>query len=167
MKFINDNNNLIRWRPLSRQKMNKSVLELVKEQRALKYQQNKKDDNNSNGNASANIRMKQLRRRVQRQIIRSVWRHKPLSGGFVWPGDYLKLELVKTPKLKINMEKVKNQEDIVKTKKKKKRIIPEAQIQSKKFLLEKHNSKVIKKKLAKAQRSNKIRERIKQINLII
>jgi hypothetical protein len=39
--------------------------------------------------------MKQLRRRVQRQIIRSAWRYRPRAGGFVWPGDYLKLELVK------------------------------------------------------------------------
>ena len=46
-------------------------------------------------------------------------------------------------------------------------MIPEAQIQSKKYLLEKHNSNVIKKKLAKAQRTNKIQERIKQLNLIV
>jgi hypothetical protein len=108
-----------------------------------------------------------LRRRVQRQIIRSVWRHKPLAGGFVWPGDYLKLELIKTPKLKLDFEKSSNKDEIGKSKKKKKRMIPEAQIQSKKYLLEKHNSNVIKKKLAKAQRTNKIQERIKQLNLIV
>ena len=162
-----DKNAFIRWRPLSRQKINKSVLDLIREQRALNYQQRKKNENSSNNTQSSNIRIKQLRRRVQRQIIRSVWRHKPLAGGFVWPGDYLKLELIKTPKLKLDFEKSSNKDEIGKAKKKKKRMIPEAQIQSKKYLLEKHNSNVIKKKLAKAQRTNKIQERIKQLNLIV
>jgi hypothetical protein len=185
MKFIGDDITAIRWRPLSRQKLNKSIAELIKEQRALKYKQRKKDENATNTKQSSNIRIKQLRRRVQRQIIRSVWRYRPRAGGFVWPGDYLKLELVKAPKLhlegpcsaaptsssesfKTKQKETKNQDDgLTKIKRKKKRNIPESHIQPKKYLLEKHNSNVIKKKLEKAQRSNKVKERIKELNLII
>ena len=160
------NNSILRWRPLSRQKINKSVLELVKEQKALKYQERKKDENNTQ---SSNNRIKQLRRRVQRQILKSVWRYKPVSGGFVWPGDYLVLESVKVPDLRFGgiKEKLTNEDEIIKTKNKKKRIIPEAELQIKNYLLEKHNSNVIKKKLIKAQRKNKIQERVKQLNLIL
>ena len=42
MKFIgNSNDDVMRWRPLSRQKINKPIAELIKEQRALKYKQRK------------------------------------------------------------------------------------------------------------------------------
>jgi hypothetical protein len=95
MKFIGNDIDQLRWRPLSRQKLNKPIAELIKEQRALKYKQRKKENQDANSKQAPNIRMKQLRRRVQRQIIRSAWRYRPRAGGFVWPGDYLKLELVK------------------------------------------------------------------------
>ena len=94
----------MRWRPLSRQKINKPIAELIKEQRALRYKQRKKDEaskQSGNNKQTTNLRTKQLRRRVQRQIIRSVWRYKPRAGGFVWPGDYLKLEQIKAPKLNL------------------------------------------------------------------
>lgn len=182
MKFIgsasqNDSDtSTMRWRPLSRQKINKPIAELIKEQRALKYKQRKKDEAAVAGNNKqpSNLRVKQLRRRVQRQIIRSVWRYRPRAGGFVWPGDYLKLEQVKAPKLNSSVSNLNNQQNPMNTdsksislkiKRKKKRNIQEWQIQPKKYLLEKHNLNAIKKKLEKANRSNKIRERIKEINL--
>jgi hypothetical protein len=62
-------------------KLNKPIAELIKEQRALKYKQRKK--RKSGCKQAPNIRMKQLRRRVQRQIIRSAWRYRPRAGGFV------------------------------------------------------------------------------------
>ena len=184
MKFIgNSNDDMMRWRPLSRQKINKPIAELIKEQRALKYKQRKKEAaarQGSNNKQTSNIRVKQLRRRVQRQIIRSVWRYRPRAGGFVWPGDYLKLEQIKAPKLSglavhltnTNINKINNTETStgstsVKVKRKKKRNVQEWQIQPKKYLLEKHNSNAIKKKLEKANRSNKIRERIKDLNSIL
>jgi hypothetical protein len=175
-----DDLSLMRWRPLSRQKINKPIAELIKEQRDLKYKQRKKDEStkqSGNNKQTANLRTKQLRRRVQRQIIRSVWRYKPRAGGFVWPGDYLKLEQVKAPKLNlITQNQSKNSSDIetnsktsnqslkVKKKKKKKRSIQEWQIQPKKYLIEKHNSNAIKKRLEKANRSNKIDQRMKELN---
>jgi len=172
--------NYLRWRPLSRQKINKPIAELIKEQRALKYKQRKKDEAALTGNnkQTSNLRVKQLRRRVQRQIIRSVWRYRPRAGGFVWPGDYLKLEQVKAPKLNssvlnTNFDSRQNTMNTdlksasIKIKRKKKRNIQEWQIQPKKYLLEKHNLNAIKKKLEKANRSNKIRERIKEFNLTL
>lgn len=179
MKFLSEDSTQLRWRPLSRQKLNKPIAELIKEQRALKYKQRKKENQDANTKQPTNLRIKQLRRRVQRQIIRSVWRYKPRAGGFVWPGDYLKLELVKAPKLSIKnpnniatkMDSPKDPNKLrsgpIKVKRKKKRSLQEWQIQPKKYLLQKHNYNVIKKKLEKAQRSNKIAERIKEFNLIL
>jgi hypothetical protein len=167
LKFIQDNNSEIRWRPLSRQKLNKPITELIKEQRALKDKQRKKEQalKNNSSKQGPNLRVKQVRRRVQRQIIRSVWRYKPRAGGFVWPGDYLKLEQVKTVKLKSSLERNnytldqglldKNLKSTsLKVKRKKKQNIQEWQIQPKKYLLEKHNLNIIKKKLEKANRLN-------------
>lgn len=177
MKFLGNNDDQIRWRPLSRQKLNKPISELIKEQRALKYKQRKKESQDASNKQPTNIRMKQLRRRVQRQIIRSAWRYRPRAGGFVWPGDYLKLELVKAPRLSSNLENTlleidsnetnKLRASSTKVKRKKKRNLQEWQIQPKKYLLERHNYNVIKKKLEKAQRSNKLNERIKELNYVI
>ena len=182
MKFIGEDSSTMRWRPLSRQKINKPIAELIKEQRALKYKQRKKDEaargaQGSSAKQTSNLRVKQLRRRVQRQIIRSVWRYRPRAGGFVWPGDYLKLEQVKAPKLNssearafasTDSNKINNlRSSSIKVKRKKKRNIQEWQIQPKKYLLEKHNSNSIKRKLEKANRSNKMRERINELNLIL
>jgi hypothetical protein len=189
VKFLGEDVDSIYWRPMSRQKLNKSIGELVREQRLLRNKQRKKEGNASNKQPS--VRVKQLRRRVQRQILRTVWRYKPRAGGFVWPGDYLRLELVKAPKLqqpKLDSDiksKIKGGgEDSVtslvgtigmseqskqssKTKRKKKRTLQEWQIQPKKYLLEKHNLRVLKKKLEKANRSSKIKQRIKELNYLV
>jgi hypothetical protein len=80
-------------RPLSVLKINKSVAELVKEQKMLRSKQQRQDL----AKKQPNLRIKQLRRRVLRQVLpsRSIWKFSPRAGGFVWPGDYLKLNLVK------------------------------------------------------------------------
>lgn len=125
------------------------------------------------GDNSNMLRVRQLRRRMQRQIFRPVWRYKPRAGGFVWPGDYLKLELIKAPLLnttKTTKEIINQGDDSIinrakaqsgssskvnnKLKRKKKRTIQEWQIQPKRYLLEKHNLKVLKKKLEKSNRIN-------------
>lgn len=175
MRFLGNNDSQLRWRPLSRQKLNKPISELIKEQRALKYKQRKKENQDANNKQPTNIRMKQLRRRVQRQIIRSAWRYRPRAGGFVWPGDYLKLEQIKAPRLDStntlleldSLENTKLRTGPNKTKRKKKRNLQEWQIQPKKYLLERHNFNVIKKKLEKAERLNKLPERIKELNYTI
>eukprot|EP00878_Enallax_costatus_P000019 GHUV01000023.1.p1 GENE.GHUV01000023.1~~GHUV01000023.1.p1 ORF type:complete len:2394 (-),score=-415.18 GHUV01000023.1:227-7408(-) len=124
-----------------------------------------------------NLRLRQLRRRVQRQVFRPIWRYKPRSGGFVWPGDYLRLELVKAPYLNprtpsstaeqlVNQGFTKENSEISmsqtketstrKMRKKKRRTIQEWQIQPKKYLLEKHNLKVLKKRFEKSMQNLKV-----------
>ena len=129
------------------------------EKRNLQVKQRKKilDSKQS----SDNLRVRQLRRRVQRQVFRPVWRYYPRSGGFVWPGDYLRLELVKAPQLNETNSSVfgNSREDASapselsssrKIRKKKRRTLQEWQIQPKKYLLEKHNLKVLKKRYEKS-----------------
>lgn len=166
---------LLRWRPLSKQKINKPIAEFIKEQRALRSKQRKKDQLDASHKQTPNIRVKQLRRRVQRQVIRSIWRYKPTAGGFIWPGDYLKFELIEAPKLqtneKTNSTTISDSSQIrsttIKVKRQTTRIMPQMPTQPKKYLLQKHNNIVIKKKLEKAHRSNKIKERMTELRLAI
>jgi hypothetical protein len=165
-KSQQDINSLIRWRPLSTKKINKSFSELMNEQKTLRAKRQQRLAG-VNPLEQPSLRVKQLKRRVQRQVIRAVWRYRPRAGGFVWPGDYLKLEAVAAPKLKStslidstpqsksnltdsnpNIETLKR-----KTKRKKKRTLVEWQIQPKKYLYEKHNLKVLKKKFERSGRS--------------
>ncbi len=168
LKFMSTNqltSDIKTWRPLSSLKIHKPIGELVKEQLLLRRSALQKQRSSKQ---QPNMRVKQLRRRVQRQVIRTVWRYRPRAGGFVWPGDYLKLELVKAPKLQ-NIEKtmdlLNSDKNLVnessekqlmnrKQKRKKKRNLIEWQIQPKKYLYQKHNLQVIKKKLQKAYRSS-------------
>lgn len=113
---------------------------------------------------SENLRIRQLRRRIQRQVLRPVWRYKPRAGGFLWPGDYFRLEEVQAPLLK-NMATNNQQQSLNSIRKKKRRSIQEWQIQPKKYLLEKHNLKVIKKRLRNAQNFNKMNYKIEELNL--
>lgn len=116
-----------------------------------------------------------LRRRKLRQVFPKINRYRPFNGGFVWPGDYLMLEQSKVPKLKqINLE-TKTQ-DILKGKKgkskklrrkikRKSRNIAQWNIQPKKYLLQKHNIKVLKKKLQKSYRTNQLQLKLRQLSL--
>jgi hypothetical protein len=109
-----------------------------------------------------NIRVRQLRRRVQRQVYRPVWRSRPRAGGFVWPGDYLRLESVKASPLKaattpLNenlLESENSQTSTRKIRKKNRRTLQEWQIQPKRYLFEKHNLKVLKKRIEKSMNLN-------------
>lgn len=122
---------------------------------------------------SENLRVRQLRRRIQRQIIRPTWRYRPRSGGFTWPGDYLRLELIRLPKLNLEKENLSNQNSLFidnkdkikqrKMKKKKRQTIQEWQIQPKKYLLQKHNIKVLKARLLNSQNSNKIYQNVSSL----
>nr|WCO87359.1 hypothetical protein RF1 [Chlorococcum sp. KSF0227] len=188
MSIYSSDTNIKKWRPLSSLKIHKPISEVVKEQQLLRRSAQQKQ--RSSKQQQPSMRVKQLRRRVQRQILRSVWRYRPRAGGFVWPGDYLKLELVKAPKLQpstslalsvaeqkgerepatANMQTnsvnekttsagllsssgLEGKKQGTKQKRKKKRTLVEWQIQPKKYLYEKHNIKVLKKKLLKSQRS--------------
>nr|YP_009492375.1 hypothetical chloroplast protein RF1 [Stauridium tetras]AWI68950.1 hypothetical chloroplast protein RF1 [Stauridium tetras] len=155
-KFRGFANEEIRFRPISESQKLKELK--IKKQLLLSRREDKKkiEKTKKQKISKDNIRLRQLRRRVQRQVFRPVWRYKPQSGGFVWPGDYLRLELVKAPKLSINeinsstintkvSEKQKN------IRKKKRRVIQEWQVQPKKYFLQKHNLKILKKRFQKSQ----------------
>lgn len=111
-----------------------------------------------------NIRVRQLRRRVQRQVYRPVWRSRPRAGGFVWPGDYLRLESVKASPLKSATTPLNKNENLLesensqtstrKIRKKNRRTLQEWQIQPKRYLFEKHNLKVLKKRIEKSMNLN-------------
>nr|YP_009238317.1 hypothetical chloroplast protein RF1 [Bracteacoccus minor]AMO01195.1 hypothetical chloroplast protein RF1 [Bracteacoccus minor] len=126
---------------------------------------------------SESVRIRQLRRRVQRQVIRPVWRYRPRAGGFVWPCDYLRLEKVPGRKLNPNKQMSVTKKDESKPinkrrknnpvlRKKKSRVIQEWQLQPKKYLLEKHNLFVLKKRLQKSQNSHKIHQRAKELSYL-
>nr|AWI68293.1 hypothetical chloroplast protein RF1 [Pediastrum duplex] len=142
----------IRFRPISE---SQKLKELKLRKKLLTKDKKKTDSNKKQKVSKDNIRLRQLRRRVQRQVFRPVWRYKPQSGGFVWPGDYLRFELVKAPKLQINTisssTNFKVSEKQRNIRKKKRRVIQEWQVQPKKYFLQKHNLKVLKKRLQKSQ----------------
>nr|AWI68485.1 hypothetical chloroplast protein RF1 [Pediastrum duplex] len=142
----------IRFRPISE---SQKLKELKLRKKLLTKDKKKTDSNKKQKVSKDNIRLRQLRRRVQRQVFRPVWRYKPQSGGFIWPGDYLRFELVKAPKLQINTisssTNFKVSEKQRNIRKKKRRVIQEWQVQPKKYFLQKHNLKVLKKRLQKSQ----------------
>ena len=140
-----------------------------------RYKKRKKNKNIKAKNDS-NLRIRQLRRRIQRQVFRPVWRYGPNPGGYVWPGDYFRLELIKAPKLstvaeiststnlsqkKLDMNQ--NLESVLKKqakepmikKSRKRRKLDTWSIQPKKYLVEKHNTRVLRKRLQKSE--NKIK----------
>jgi hypothetical protein len=131
------------------------------EKRVLRSKQRRKIQDSKQPNE--NIRVRQLRRRVQRQVYRPVWRSRPRAGGFVWPGDYLRFELVKASPLKtapvLNknetfIESENTQSSTRKIRKKNRRTLQEWQIQPKRYFFEKHNLKVLKKRIEKSMNLN-------------
>ncbi len=136
------------------------IFSLKQEKRTIQSKQRRKMTDSKQANE--NLRIRQLRRRVQRQVFRPIWRYRPRSGGFVWPGDYLHLELVKAPFLNsTTLKEISSSTQVKETstrkmRKKKRRTIQEWQIQQKKYLLEKHNLKVLKKRLEKSIQNLKL-----------
>ena len=125
-----------------------------------------------------NLRIRQLRRRVQRQVLRPISRYKPRAGGFIWPGDYLRLETTKGPNLKTlsksaqndimqSVEKPNQKKPNTQIRKKKRRPIQEWQIQPKKYLLQKHNLKVLKKRFQQSQNVDLTSQKLKQLHLTL
>jgi hypothetical protein len=106
------------------------------------------------------IRRRKLRRKMFKQVYKPIQRFQPRYGGFTWSGDYPRLEWTNMPKLGFeNKENKKTQSIQRKRATKQKRRLSMVGDLPHKYLLKKHNILVLKKKLEKAQRSNKIRER--------
>nr|ALO21005.1 hypothetical chloroplast RF1 [Microglena monadina] len=194
LRFLGYKTDSIRWRKFSMRNLYnqknkyKSIEEIIKEliiAERLKNKQNRYDNLKLRNNRS---RLRPLRRRVQRQTIRTSLRHVPKVGGVIWPGDYLKIFLVKAPKLDIefslentkdvkkfklnkNLNNISNENKNIlpprKIQRKKKQDIMTWQSQRKKFNYEKHNIKVMKKKLKKSYHFKKTKQKIKELNLIL
>ena len=150
--FLNEN---VRFRPIPKGKLTTQTD--ILNASLLKTKHRKKTSNKQQ--ISENLRIRQLRRRIQRQVLRPIWRYKPRPGGFVWPGDYLRFESVKSPVLKthpdfLNSPSVTDPSNL-QLRKKKRRNIQEWQIQPKKYLLEKHNLKILKKRMQKSQNNDR------------
>nr|AYQ94609.1 hypothetical chloroplast RF1 [Chlorosarcina stigmatica] len=171
---LSSNEELIRWRPLGKSKKRKNPR---KAQASIKRKRSK---------LSREFRRRQRYPKEFRQV-KSALRFQPRSGGFVWPGDYLRLELTKFPKINnssstsLNTTHAVNELSLTSEKRiKRKTLNTSASLQKdkklpfwtvdvspRKYLLQKHNIKVLKKKLEKAQRSNQIPRRLKELNLLI
>jgi hypothetical protein len=145
-------------RPSSKLFFQTSSTGTKQEKRVLRSKQRRKIQDSKQPNE--NIRVRQLRRRVQRQVYRPVWRSRPRAGGFVWPGDYLRFESVKASPLKSASTAFKKNENPLdsensqsstrKIRKKNRRTLQEWQIQPKRYFFEKHNLKVLKKRIEKS-----------------
>ena len=131
---VDDN---LRWRPHTKQKRNIS-------ERA-KMQTNKRLKTNP-------LRLRQLRRREFQQILKPTQRYQPRNGGFTWPGDYLRLEIVEMPKLKIEAKQKIGAQPVG--------------ITPRKYLIEKHNILVLKKKLQKAHETKNLAQAIKEYKVL-
>jgi hypothetical protein len=103
------------------------------------------------------LRLRQLRNREFKQVYKPLQRFQPRSGGFVWPGDYLRFEIIPMPKLSAgniatteieakSASQASTFQNKVKLAKQKIAVQPIGLL-PRKYLLEKHNLKVVKKKL--------------------
>lgn len=130
------------------------------------FQKTKKRGKNKMKQDSTNMRIRRLRKRVKQQIIRINPRYKPNTGGVIWPGDYLRLEEKKAPQLNSQLNEV---ESVSVQRKQPKRLLKELllPLQPKKYLLQKHNLKVLKRRLEKAQNLNKLHQKINQLNFAV
>ena len=131
----------LRWRPSSKSKQKVGL------RSRLKIKANKRVKTNP-------LRLRQLRRREFQQILKPIQRYIPHNGGFAWPGDYLRLEVVEMPKLK--------NANVKKTSLKQKINVQPVGIMPRKYLIEKHNIKVLKKKFEKAYSSHQLSKAVKQ-----
>nr|YP_010580306.1 hypothetical protein O3567_pgp61 [Edaphochlamys debaryana]UZS90690.1 hypothetical protein [Edaphochlamys debaryana] len=136
----------LRWRPSTKTKQKR------KETSRSKTKSNKRVKTNP-------LRLRQLRRREFQQILKPVQRYIPHNGGFAWPGDYLRLEVVDMPKLKTT--------NVKKTSLKQKINVQPVGIMPRKYLIEKHNILVLKKKLEKAYSSHQLSKVIKEYKILI
>nr|AYQ95270.1 hypothetical chloroplast RF1 [Trochiscia hystrix] len=168
--------------PFSLQLKNKDLLEKLLRSRPtskslenIKFQ--KREKHFLEKQQSQSLRIRQLRRRIQRQVLAPVARYKPRAGGFIWPGDYLRLELMRGPKLKTSKTKIletkknnninflmdkRTQGKQRRRKKRKKRKLEEWIIQPKKHLYKKHNIQVLKNRLEKSQQHSQLLYKIKE-----
>ncbi len=140
----------LRWRPSSRTKQKRK--DGARSSGASKTKSNKRVKTNP-------LRLRQLRRREFQQVLKPLQRYIPQNGGFTWPGDYLRLEIVEMPKLKsINTKKTSLKQKIN---------VQPVGIMPRKYLIEKHNIKVLKKKLSQAYSTQQLTKVVQEYKNLI
>nr|NP_958415.1 hypothetical protein ChreCp059 [Chlamydomonas reinhardtii]P36495.2 RecName: Full=Uncharacterized membrane protein ycf78; AltName: Full=ORF-S; AltName: Full=ORF1995; AltName: Full=ORFA [Chlamydomonas reinhardtii]7XZI_A Chain A, Tic214 [Chlamydomonas reinhardtii]7XZJ_A Chain A, Tic214 [Chlamydomonas reinhardtii]CAA63385.1 ORF1995 [Chlamydomonas reinhardtii]DAA00959.1 TPA_inf: hypothetical protein [Chlamydomonas reinhardtii] len=140
----------LRWRPSSRTKQKRK--DNTRSSAASKTKSNKRVKTNP-------LRLRQLRRREFQQVLKPLQRYIPQNGGFTWPGDYLRLEIVEMPKLKsINIKKTSLKQKIN---------VQPVGIMPRKYLIEKHNIKVLKKKLSQAYSTQQLTKVVQEYKNLI
>lgn len=140
----------LRWRPSSRTKQKRK--DSARSSAASKTKSNKRVKTNP-------LRLRQLRRREFQQVLKPLQRYIPQNGGFTWPGDYLRLEIVEMPKLKsINTKKTSLKQKIN---------VQPVGIMPRKYLIEKHNIKVLKKKLSQAYSTQQLTKVVEEYKNLI
>jgi hypothetical protein len=119
------------------------------------------------------VRLRQLRNREFKQVYKPLQRFQPRSGGFVWPGDYLRFEIVPMPKLNSLKATISTSYGTLeanqattsagvygskglspKAKTKRKINVQPVGLLPRKYLIEKHNLKVLKKKISLSSLNN-------------
>jgi hypothetical protein len=151
-KFVGSATEELRWRPERSEKdLNYTIkLEDVRKRRGMA-----------------------LRRRKLRQVFPVIRRFKTLNGGFVWPGTYLLLEQRNVPKMNVTTNDIQKALRRSRRKKQRRKIkrktrsIAQWTIQPKKYLLQKHNQKVLKKKLQKAYRTHNLAQKLEQLKTAV
>jgi hypothetical protein len=138
--FVGKTTESPRWRPFS------------KERSSVKIRQ--KQIRSATEQRTAVNRVRQSRRRIFRGVIKPRMWLRPYIGGFVWPNDYLRLELKRIIKIEQANQQNENKGRTFQRKNKKgiRNEYIMYQTHPKKFLIERHNIKVIKRKLEKVQR---------------
>lgn len=113
------------------------------------------------------VRLRQLRNREFKQVYKPLQRFQPRSGGFVWPGDYLRFEIFPMPKLNSLKATISTSYGTLganqattstgvsgpsgqspKAKAKRKINVQPIGLLPRKYLIQKHNLKVLKKKIS-------------------
>nr|QIA46925.1 hypothetical chloroplast protein RF1 [Volvulina compacta] len=115
------------------------------------------------------LRLRQLRRREFQQILKPIQSYMPEHGGFTWPGDYLRLDIIEMPKLKSNYSQELRDSDktLLDLSQQRKINVQPVGIMPRQYLIEKHNIKVLKKKLEKAYSLQQLNKAIKEYKSLI
>nr|WLG71258.1 hypothetical chloroplast protein RF1 [Chlorophyceae sp. KF-2023a] len=120
----------------------------------------------SSKDTATSARIRRIRKRLLSQVIRPVSRYLPKVGGFVWPGDYFRLERVQAPKLHLQTD-TDLTKGLSKTNAKKQGSLPQWTLQPKKYLRQKHNLLVLKRRLQKSQQNGTINVKLEELKALI
>jgi hypothetical protein len=160
----------MRWRPIGVQTVDLSISTFVKEMKEARYIDrntlkldpgilaSKKPEEARTIEEEEQIKERSFEKRIVSQIHRYIPRAEPLGGGYVWDDDYFQLN----PTFRL-LEEDDHKNQNYRLKQKSLELAPIFEMRETPIPRELHNYNVLKTKLKKAKRSNKLRERMKQL----